>query len=622
MLSKVTPSDLLLEERRLLAYIKLLDASEPLKLAPLANDLGVSVTTLSADLDELSNWLKTYNLTLERKKGVGVELVGDEESKREALVSYSLIHFEDELIDHLFSLSNDQYQTDKLLFSFQREYLKVIDNIVYESINQFHLKIADRDYIAFVLHVCLSLSRTGKGFSVTKENRVKDSLKNSDEYVIVLQLQSKLSDLFSTDLPDEEIIYLATILRGSKLVDSKNMYYDRVLISRATKRLIQEVSKQLNIDLSADFSLFQGLLNHMEPTIYRHNKGLMTFNPLTEEIKEKYPFLFMAVKKGLATAFEEFSFTDDEIAYIVLHFGSALELNKEKVQIRALIICPTGIGTSKMLSSRLKTEVPEIVSTDVVSLKEMNHVDWKNYEIIISTVLLPLQQEFKYVYVNPLLYEKDVESIYEYLSTHLQEITDLKKKPSENIIQSQESTSNQSISLHTFMDNVDICQGTIRTILRNFSVHHMKNEPSYDGVIQKMLAHEANKGILTDVEDVFTHLKLREAKGGFGIPGTNMALVHCRHSGVKEMTFQIAHLESSYRLLGMDMKDMDVRNILLLLAPEKLNELQLEIISTVSTILVESKETMMIFSSANEKMIREKLESSFLSFLQNKFEKE
>jgi mannitol operon transcriptional antiterminator len=148
MLSKVTPSDLLLEERRLLAYIKLLDASEPLKLAPLANDLGVSVTTLSADLDELSNWLKTYNLTLERKKGVGVELVGDEESKREALVSYSLIHFEDELIDHLFSLSNDQYQTDKLLFSFQREYLKVIDNIVYESINQFHLKIADRDYIA------------------------------------------------------------------------------------------------------------------------------------------------------------------------------------------------------------------------------------------------------------------------------------------------------------------------------------------------------------------------------------------------------------------------------------------------------------------------------------------
>lgn len=68
MLSKVTPSDLLLEERRLLAYIKLLDASEPLKLAPLANDLGVSVTTLSADLDELSNWLKTYNLTLERKK--------------------------------------------------------------------------------------------------------------------------------------------------------------------------------------------------------------------------------------------------------------------------------------------------------------------------------------------------------------------------------------------------------------------------------------------------------------------------------------------------------------------------------------------------------------------------
>ncbi|WP_229141099.1 BglG family transcription antiterminator [Bacillus sp. REN16] len=621
-LTKINPIDLSLEERRLLAYIKLVDADGPIKLAPLAKELGISITTLGTDLDDLTEWLKDYEISINRKKGVGVEIIGSEEAKREALVSYLLIYFNDELIESLFLLSNDKLQNNIILFFIKKDYLKMIDKIVYPYINQIQLKLADRDYIAFIIHICISLQRIEKGYSLSEVKLDIGLLKNSEEYSLLIKIRDDLFETFSIRLNDKEITYLVSVLRGSKLIEPEDSYYDQILISRSVKKMIRDVSGQMNVDLSADFSLFQGLMAHMEPTIYRMSKGLSYFNPLTEEIKQMYPLLFLAVHTSINKVFTHLSFSEDEIAYIVLHFGSALELKKEEVQIHALIVCPTGIGTSKMLASRIKNEIPEITSTDIVSLKEIKTIDWRQYQIIISTVLLPIQDDFDYVFVNPLLYEKDIESIQAYLGTHIQQITRDSGHPPVKNSSDEKKVNKNSTNLYTFMEEVDICQNSIRTILRNFSVSHWENEPTCDLLIKKMLGIETQKGSVTNADDVFLQLKQREAKGGLGIPQTDMAFFHCRHDQVEEVTFQIAHVEFPYRLLGMDGKEMDVHTILLLLAPQSLNNLELEIISMVSTIMVENKETMMIFTSANEQMIRTKLEEAFLRFLYEKFEKE
>ncbi|MCU9602372.1 BglG family transcription antiterminator [Pallidibacillus thermolactis] len=621
-ITTIKPFDYSLEERRLLELIKLFDANEPIKLAPFSKDLGVSITTLNTDLDELSKWLLNYEVGIEKKKGVGVELTGLEESKRKALVSYIMINFKDELFDHLFWLTINKLQVEKIMYYFKTDYLNAIDKIVYSSMNNSKLKLADDDYIVFIIHLCLSLQRIQKGFTISKQMQLTDPLKMSDEHFLVNEICKKLYDLYSIKIPSEEIMYLTTILRGSKLVTPDEMYFEKVQFSRSIKELIQQVSQQLNVDLINDFTLFQGLLNHLETTIYRKQKGFPTFNPLTEEIKQNYPILFLAVRSSLFHLFPNIAFSEDEIASTVLHFGSALELKKEKIQIRALIICPTGIGTSKMLSSRLKNEFPEISTTDVVSLKELPNIERNHYQIILSTVLLPIQEKFDYVYVNPLLHEKDIEAVRDYLGTHIQEITKRKSYYEETTLQDETSSNNQNISLYTFMNEIDTCIHFIRTLFRNFSVVRMENEPTYDDVIKKMLIPEAEKGTITSVKDVFRQVKLREAKGGLGIPETNLALFHCRNPHIKEVIFKIVHVDVPYKLKGMDMAEMEANNILLLLAPEKMNSIQQEFISMVSTTIIENNESIMIFSSGNEKLIREKLEYACLHFLQSKFMKE
>ena len=69
-------------ERRQQLLTRLLSEQEPCKTAVLARALGVSESTLSADLDELETKLHPYRVEMFRRPGVGVWLQGDASSYR------------------------------------------------------------------------------------------------------------------------------------------------------------------------------------------------------------------------------------------------------------------------------------------------------------------------------------------------------------------------------------------------------------------------------------------------------------------------------------------------------------------------------------------------------------
>lgn len=78
-------------ERRQQLLTRLLSEQEPCKTAVLARALGVSESTLSADLDELETKLHPYRVEMFRRPGVGVWLQGDASSYRR-VVSALLLH--------------------------------------------------------------------------------------------------------------------------------------------------------------------------------------------------------------------------------------------------------------------------------------------------------------------------------------------------------------------------------------------------------------------------------------------------------------------------------------------------------------------------------------------------
>jgi mannitol/fructose-specific phosphotransferase system IIA component (Ntr-type)/galactitol-specific phosphotransferase system IIB component len=196
------------------------------------------------------------------------------------------------------------------------------------------------------------------------------------------------------------------------------------VLQTLTAKIIEVIQSKLGTDFSADDELYKGLMEHLGPTIYRLKHGLPLKNPILEEIKTNYEHIFHVVKGGLK-ALEEYVGTripDEEAGYIAIHFGAALERCKSSGAriYRALVVCGTGIGTAKLLSSRLKAEFANIhivgtIASHQVKEKILNHD--KHVDLIISTVPTYCDS-MPEIIVNPLLPPEDVEKINRYISLH------------------------------------------------------------------------------------------------------------------------------------------------------------------------------------------------------------
>jgi mannitol operon transcriptional antiterminator len=440
-----------------------------------------------------------------------------------------------------------------------------------------------------------------------------------EEYSLIEQVCKELENKFLTVFTKKDICLLAVILKGSKLQAAESIEYDRVMLGQMIKNLIHAVSTELHVNLRNDFSLFQGLLAHMIPSIFRlrHNMGL--YNPLTEDIKRKYPVLFMAVSNSLEKEFKNVKFPEDDISFIVLHFGSALVLREEELNFKALVVCPTGIATSKILASRIKQEFIEIGSIDTKSIKEIPNADLQQYDLIISTVRLPFF-ELDYFLVTPLLKKEEIEAIQTFLKANVQKLT--KNKYQAKSVKTGARASKSKSSFRNVLKEVKDVHRCMEAILDHFSIYHRHQKSGYEKIITDMLKNAEQDGLLSDVDQVINQLKDREGENGIGSPNTGMGLFHCRHEKIKELIFRISHLDESCLVKGMDGNEMSIKNVLLMLAPVDLSSREQEILSLISTSLIENNEAIMIFSSANEELIREKLENIFYDYLQNNLIKE
>lgn len=616
-LMKIKTTDQSPQERKLILLILLLEEGDSFKLQTLAKDLEVSITTLTAYLDELTEWLTTFDVFLHRKRGVGVEVQATEANKRNALANYFLVHFNEELIECLFLVENHQHTDETILHYFYPNYLAEVDRIVHQAINQHHSKLADSDYIGLIVHICIMIQRTKKQMYLEDDGGQTEEL--ASELFLMKDICREIERVFSLSFTEKDIHFLAVRLRAAKFQTTRDVYYDSVVVGQIIKNMISHVSVQLNTDLTGDFSLYQGLLAHMEPAIFRLKQKMELFNPLTEEIKKKYPVLFMAVRNSIDQELPDLVFPDDEVAYLVLHFGSTLVLKEEVMEIQALIVCPTGIGTSKMLASRIRKEIPEINSVVIKSVKEIKEAALEGYDVVISTVRLPFLN-VDYILVNPLLTEEDIQSVQNFLQKNIQKLT--KDKGYRSFQYKNKTVSTQKPSFEETMKQIKDVHGSIESILQNLRMYRFSDAVSHDQVISHVVKAAEKERLITNASCVIDQLKERENKGGFGIPQTSMALFHCREHHVKELIFQVSHLEQPCTVKGMDGTNMQARNLLLMLAPEELSEVQQEILSLISTSLIEDHEAMMVFSSSNEEIIRKRLEDTFHEYLRNNLIKE
>ena len=104
---------------------------------------------------------------------------------------------------------------------------------------------------------------------------------------------------------------------------------------------------------------------------------------------------------------------DEEIGFITIHIGAALERNKmvNSSMYKAVVVCGTGVGTAKLLSSRIVSKFSNIKILDTIASRQIKEFSKdKEMDLIISTVPTDFINIPK-IMVNPLLLEEDVAKI-------------------------------------------------------------------------------------------------------------------------------------------------------------------------------------------------------------------
>nr|WP_277988068.1 BglG family transcription antiterminator [Halobacillus kuroshimensis] len=607
------------EERQVLILSKLLESREPVKLSALAADLGVTSATASNDLDKVEIHLESFDLTLVRRRGYGVEVNGAESGIRKAISSLIMKHLNE--LD-LFSILQQNMQAEKkpvssisgqVLEFVQPDKLTLIETHVDQLRDKLHYPLADSAYIALVIHLGLAIERIQYGEIILMEEEQLDKLRHSKEFEFARELTRMLADAFQLDIPEAETGFITMHLMGAKARYDRHSVLEDSSMSVAfkTKQLITEVTKRTGIHFQQSDRLLHDLVAHLKPSLYRLQHQMGIENTFTDQMMVDYPELFVHIEESLAEVFPDLYFPKEEVAFVVMHFASALLKLEGKRGLDILVVCSSGIGTAKILAAKLQKRFHEIETVEHRSLFELKDMVKENYDVIVSTIELPDIED--YVRVSPVLPQKDVHKLEHTIRRVqvFQHLKEAKKDPKPSLTRVDfRQVKDRLKSWRSFADVIDHLLNRLRVL----------EADGYDipSVLTAMTDRLAADGVIPNGPAVLEALLEREQKGGLAIPGTSLALYHTRSEAVKEPSFTVHFTHEPVKAVDMGGEHADVHTILLMLAPADMSREGLETLSYLSSLIVEEEECVAVLESREEDTIVNYLSTKLYEYLQTK----
>jgi mannitol operon transcriptional antiterminator len=596
------------KERQVIILGELLQDKEPVKLFSFTKSLNVTEGTVSHDLDKVEQWLKGYNLRLVRKPGLGVYIKGQEDEIRKAIVNliYENIN-EIELLDLIReNLSTEVNTRERLLNLIEKDTIRKLETLIFELEEVLGYRLADNAYIGLLVHLALAIQRIKKNDRISMDNAYLQELKGYDEFKTAADLTEKISKEFNIEIPEEEIGYITMHLRGSKGFENKK---DNVELEALAKEMIKIAEAETGRFLDYNEQSLIGLINHLGPAINRLKMKMNIRNPLLQEIKEHYLELYKLAAKCVVPVEKhlKIKMPDSEIAYIAMHLGAVIErkTSGEKRIYKAVVACSTGIGTSGLLATRIEKEYDNIQVVEVISslhIKE-SYLRDKGIDLIISTVPVEAVQ-LPVVVVNPLLFQKDKEMV-EGL------IKQLRSKP--EVYSKQEGQSND---LKEKFSKLNLYTEGILQILNNFFLYEYEELHTIDEAIIEISSKLAIKH--NNTLQIKKDLTAREEKGSTVLTGFNAALLHCKTSGVNEMYFGAVRIKKGLFSLNAEDEKEQIKLAIIMLVPEHSHKLHIEIMSFISSKLVEEPEFLVSLTEGLEKEVYKKLNNFLDEFYRMK----
>lgn len=413
------------EERTKFIITKLLQASSPINVNFFEKVLCVSKNTVLKEMDLIEKWLKTKNLYLIRKPRVGIYVEGSELSKRKAIIEVASETISTTDIFNYINSKMAQSKINNLQFSmlFSEIDIDFLNGLIRNAELELCKEFSDEAYGNLITHLAIMIKRIQLNKKIYLPGVDIKSIEKYKEYEAARNIVYKIEKKYEIQVPREETEYITLHLLGAKVLKTNEIFdiddckYDDLY--DVARIMTEEIEKIYNVNFQKDkMKIIESLVLHLRSSIYRIKFGLKLVNPLFQEVTSKYKNLFLNTKHVIKHL-EKYigcEINDQEISYITLHFGAALENVKEGINkvARVVLVCGTGIGTANMIASQISKKFNvEVVNT--ASYRSVKSIDPNSYDFIISTVDIEGINSKNYIKISPLLLSKDYDKLQKYL---------------------------------------------------------------------------------------------------------------------------------------------------------------------------------------------------------------
>ncbi|HBG0573462.1 TPA: transcription antiterminator [Clostridioides difficile] len=353
----------------------LLCNNKKVTLNDLSNKLYINKNIVREEISKLSVALNNYNLNVSTKKGSGIYIEGDEKDIRIMLVSF-LFKYIDK-----YRLNIDEI-----------EYFHIVDIIIVKNImltieEDMDIRLTDISFKQLMLFLLINIIRIRLGNSL-KVSNTKKELKLK---MLILDIEDELKSNLSIVLNYEEKLFIESLILGmNKQINSNNikksLYLNEELASY-TKKIINLVSEESGINFNNDILLYEQLICHLNVTMHQMKSNVYLENPLLDNIKTKFCFLFTVISSSIEIELKGKQITEDEIGYLTLHFQTSLErkYSKRESNKKASIVCPFSFGVNMLLKVKIEKRFDNIKIIETLREEDLKRDNFnKTIDFIIA----------------------------------------------------------------------------------------------------------------------------------------------------------------------------------------------------------------------------------------------
>jgi len=403
-------------DRKLHALAALLDAAPgPVHLRDLEDELGASRPTVRRDVRASESWLEEHHLHLQRLPGVGIAVRGSEIDIRKALLALILEAVSAEiLLEHMGVTDRSRSPLDGASAPGLAEFAANLDLPTHRAILAEQLPGRDDNgsmAIVGALYLAILTRRVRAGRRAELRSGQLRSLIDHPVAASAARIAAALERAAGLVLDEADVATITEFLLGFvELIDASltNDPDDQTVIDK----LVASAASRLHPSLAEDDQLRRSLGEHLRRLRVRLRYGLPVTNPLDQEVRERYPDVYLVATEIVAALnpMGDTAVPPEEVGFLTMYLAGSLERNRLRPKVRITVVCPAGMATAWILVSRLQAEFPQVEVTRVVSKTAFEQAaDLDGADLVVTTV--PLDEgagTLQSVVVSPLLRDRDV----------------------------------------------------------------------------------------------------------------------------------------------------------------------------------------------------------------------